>query len=107
LQEASPEELATIQELQLHTQPDLNGWNALHYAAATHKVALVQLLDIGADPAALDKRGLMPLHLACMGQVTSEPQLKCLWGSCGSPPSLQVSWSLNLLWCSGAFHMEA
>jgi ankyrin repeat protein len=84
--------LLTIQELQLHTQPDAHGWTALHYAAATHKVKLVQqLLQIGADPAAADKHGLMPLHLACMGRVTWERQLSILWGACGKTSELQVS----------------
>jgi hypothetical protein len=95
LQEASPEDLAAIQELQLHTQPDTNGWNALHYAAAAHQVKLVQqLLEIGADPAAPNKHGLMPLHLACMGRVTSEQQLSKLRSACeltaDMPPHLQV-----------------
>jgi ankyrin repeat protein len=92
LQEASPEELAPIQELQLHKQPDRNGWNALHYAAATHKVALAQqLLEMGADPAAADKHGLMPLHLACMGRVKSLEQLSKLWRACDNAPMLQVT----------------
>jgi hypothetical protein len=90
LQTASPAELAAIQQLQLHTLPDCHGWTALHYAAATHKVALVQqLLEIGADPAAADKHGLMPLHLACMGQVKQHLQLLKLWRS---HPSMHTLW---------------
>jgi ankyrin repeat protein len=92
LQEASAEELATIQELQLHTQPDNEGWTALHYAAAMHRVKLVQqLLEIGADPAAADNRGLKPLHLACMGQVAMKQQVSTLLEACGNTSSLLVS----------------
>jgi hypothetical protein len=52
-----------------------------------------QLLEIGADPAAPNKHGLMPLHLACMGRVTSDQQLSQLRGACNTadvPPNLQV-----------------
>jgi hypothetical protein len=97
LQTAAPEELATIQQLQLHTQPDTNGWTALHYAAAAHKVALVlQLLELGADPAAADKYGLTPLHLACMGPVQQHLQLLELWRACSSAATLAVSWGSDL-----------
>jgi hypothetical protein len=78
LQEATVQELQHVKQLQLHIQCDPQGWNALHYAAAMHKVELVQqLLEIGADPAAADAVcGLTPLHLACMGRVRDISQLK-------------------------------
>jgi ankyrin repeat protein len=71
------QELQYILQSQLHTTCDEHGWNALHYAAATHKVKLVQqLLEIGADPAAEDAVcGLTPLHLACMGRVRDGAQM--------------------------------
>jgi ankyrin repeat protein len=83
LQEATPEELALVQQLQLHTTFSNEGWTALHYAAATLKAKLVQqLLDLGASPAAGapadNVTGLTPLHLACMGRVKSQQQLEAL-----------------------------
>jgi ankyrin repeat protein len=93
LQEASPEQLKAIQKLQLHVQCDpQTGWNALHYAAATHKVKLVQqLLEIGADPAAANAvSGLTPLHLACMGRVRNETQMIELTEAMASVLSMQV-----------------
>jgi hypothetical protein len=92
-QEPTLQELATIKKLQLHVECDEVGWNALHYAAATHKVKLVQqLLDIGADPAAEGAVcGLTPLHLACMGRVRDSTQMVALTEAKTSLKALQVS----------------
>ncbi|WIA41847.1 hypothetical protein OEZ86_009173 [Tetradesmus obliquus] len=85
-QEATAEELAAIQQHQLHTTCDDDGWTVLHYAAAAHKVKLVaQLLQLGGDPAAAGERHpLRPLHLACLGRVKSREQLQQLWSACTS-----------------------
>jgi ankyrin repeat protein len=80
LQEITPHELEIIQRAKLHIKRDADGWTALHYAAAAHKVKIVrQLLQLGADPDAADGvHGLRPLHLACMGRVKSAVQLQQL-----------------------------
>jgi ankyrin repeat protein len=93
LQGATPEELAAIQRLQLHTTCNAQGWTALHYAAATHKASLVQqLLQLGADPAAPDaQHGFTPLHLACLGRLVNKPQLKKLLAAAPRTYNLQVS----------------
>jgi ankyrin repeat protein len=92
LQEATAEELAEIKRQRLHTTCNADGWNALHYAVATHKVKLVQqLLDIGASPrAAVAELGLLPLHLACMGCVEDVQQFNRLVETAGSLYDLQV-----------------
>jgi ankyrin repeat protein len=78
--------------LRLHIDCSTHGWNALHYAAAAHKVKLVQqLLEIGAHPAAADTQyGLTPLHLACMGRVRDTMQMLELLESRQSVYHLQV-----------------
>jgi ankyrin repeat protein len=92
LQVATAAELDVFHKCQLHIDRNTDGWNALHYAAATHKVKLVQqLLDIGADPAAADSSyGLTPLHLACMGRVRDRAQMAELLESRQSLYHLQV-----------------
>jgi ankyrin repeat protein len=81
-QEATAEELEVIRRLKLHTERNAQGCTALHYAAAAHKVKLVQqLLNLGADVDAVTNiqvHHLTPLHLACMGRVTSIEQMKKL-----------------------------
>jgi hypothetical protein len=91
-QEATADELAEIKRRRLHIDCNPSGWNALHYAVATHKVKLVQqLLDIGADPNfAVADLGLRPLHLACMGCVEDLPQFNRLVEAAGSLYDLQV-----------------
>jgi hypothetical protein len=101
LQEATAEELAVIQRLKLHS----GGWGALHYAAATHKVKLVQqLLDLGANPAQQamvdDEIFITPLHLACMGQVKSEEQMLHLTSIAGAIYSLQVGYTMLAVHCT-------
>jgi hypothetical protein len=92
LQEATAEELVEIKRRRLHIDCNPSGWNALHYAVATHKVKLVQqLLEIGADPnSAVAGLGLMPLHLGCMGCVEDLPQFNRLVEAAGSLYDLQV-----------------
>jgi hypothetical protein len=90
LQEATAEELTAIQRQRLHTTFNASGWSALHYAAAAHKVKLVQqLLELGAD-AADAVYGLTPMHLACMGRVKDKEQLDQLTKACESLYDLQV-----------------
>jgi hypothetical protein len=92
LQEATSEELECIERLSLHIDCNDDGWNALHYAAATHKVKLVQqLLDIGASPWEEEGTfGLRPLHLACMGRVQDVEDYEDLRDSCDNIYNLQV-----------------
>jgi ankyrin repeat protein len=89
---ATAEELDCIQRLSLHTDCNEKGWNALHYAAATHKVKLAQqLLDIGAS--AWEEEGtygLRPLHFACMGRVKNADDWENLLESCDNIYNLQV-----------------
>jgi ankyrin repeat protein len=77
--------------LHIHCDPQ-TGWNALHFAAAAHKVKLVQqLLEIGADPAAENAvSGLMPLHLACMGHVRDVKHMIELTKAMASVVGMQV-----------------
>jgi hypothetical protein len=64
----------------------------MHYAAATHKLPLVQqLLDLGASP--WDEEGtfgLRPLHFACMGAVKNAAGIEELMDACEDIYSLQV-----------------
>lgn len=99
LQEASAEELAILRHQVSDTSNDGSGCTALHYAAAAHKVKLVaQLLQLGADVNALTRkqpgqriRSLTPLHLACLGRVKSNKQMRELLNSAGHLYELAVS----------------
>jgi hypothetical protein len=91
-QEETPEELANIQRRQLHLDGNASGWFMLHAAAATHNVKVAQqLLDLGAHPAAGDAQdGLTPLHLACMGRVKNEEDMRRLLRACQRLDKIQV-----------------
>jgi ankyrin repeat protein len=92
LQQATAQELGCIERLALHTDCNDEGWNALHYAAATHKGMLVQqLLDLGASPSEEEGTyGLRPLHFACMGRVRDAAGVEKLMESCENIYDLQV-----------------
>ncbi|KAF6261822.1 hypothetical protein COO60DRAFT_1678960 [Scenedesmus sp. NREL 46B-D3] len=81
-QEATTGELDCICRLALHNDGNNEGWNALHYAAATHK--------LGANPCGAEGTfGLQPLHLACLGRVKDAAGLDELIDACGDIYSLQ------------------
>jgi hypothetical protein len=112
LQEATAQELADIQRLQLHTTCNSDGCTALHYAAAAHKPKLVQqLLQIGADVSVNGTKvlhGLGPLHLACMGAVVDASQMEKLVASIGRINTLLVrccsAWLLH--YAQSAFELQ-
>lgn len=75
-----------------------SGWNALHYAVASHKVQLVQqLLAAGAEIEAPDPLlQLTPLHLACMGKIKDQQQLEQLKQAAGTLYEFQVGVGVRL-----------